>query len=103
MSRAVLPLDRQCLVAGLAMPQPEYRFCPPRRFRFDYAWPEHLLAAEVDGAIWVQGRHTRGAGVEADMEKFNLALEHGWRVARFSTAMVADGRALATLERLLKV
>ena len=100
--RASLPLDQQCRLAGLPVPVTEVRFAPPRRFRFDFAWPDHQLAAEVDGAIWTGGRHTRGAGVERDCEKYNLALLHGWRVARFSVAMVRDGRALATLSQLLK-
>ena len=100
--RASLPLDQQCRLAGLPVPETELRFAPPRRFRFDYAWPDHQLAAEVDGAIWTGGRHTRGVGFERDMEKLNLALLHGWRVARFSTSMVADGRALGVLEQLLK-
>lgn len=101
--RASLPLDQQCRLAGLPVPVPEVRFAPTRRFRFDWAWPDHgKLACEIDGAIWTGGRHTRGAGFERDMEKLNLALLHGWRVARFSVAMVRDGRALATLSQLLK-
>lgn len=102
MSRIALPLDRQCDLAGLDVPIREYRFAPPRRFRFDYAWLSRWLAAEVDGAVWILGRHSRGAGIESDCEKVNLAIERGWTVARFTTGMVADGRALATLERLLK-
>ena len=98
----MLPLEVQCLAAGLPVPVKELRFAPPRRFRFDYAWPEHLLACECDGAIWTGGRHSRGSGIESDCEKFNLALEHGWRVARVTTGMVKDGSALATIQRLLK-
>lgn len=97
-----LPLDLQCQLAGLPAPVKELVFAKPRRFRFDFAWPDRKLAAEVDGAVWSGGRHTRGAGVESDCEKVNLALALGWRVARFSTGMVRDGRALHTLETLLR-
>jgi len=97
-----LPLDRQCQAAHLPIPIREHRFAPPRRFRFDFAWPEYQLAAEVDGAVWTGGRHARGAGIESDCEKFNLAIVNGWKVCRFTVGMVADGRALNTLERLLR-
>lgn len=100
--RGSLPLDRQCTLIGLPEPQREFRFHPTRRWRFDLAWPDKSIAVEIDGAIFVQGRHTRGVGVERDMEKLNEAIVCGWRVLRFSTGMVKDGRALATLERLLK-
>lgn len=102
MSRGALSLERQCQLAGLPMPTPELRFAPPRRWRFDLAWPEQSLAVEIDGAVFTGGRHTRGAGYEKDLEKLSEALCLGWRVLRVSTGMVRDGRALGYLERLLK-
>ena len=101
MRRAVLALDRQCQAAGLPSPVGELRFHPSRRWRFDWAWPDQKVALEVDGAVFTQGRHTRGAGVEKDMEKLNEAAILGWRVLRVSTGMVADGRALGFIERVL--
>jgi very-short-patch-repair endonuclease len=97
-----LPLDRQCQLAGLPMPTPEYRFHPTRRWRFDLAWPDKSIAVEVDGAVYTGGRHTRGKGFENDMEKVNAAVLAGWAVLRFSTGMVRDGRALGVIEQLLK-
>lgn len=85
--------------SGLPAPQLEYRFAPPRRWRFDLCWPELLLAAEIEGGTWGQGRHSRPQGYERDCEKYNEAALLGWRVLRFTTAMVRDGRALATIER----
>lgn len=63
-------------------PETEYRFDPKRRWRFDFAWPTHLLALEVEGAVWTNGRHTRGSGFIKDMEKYNRAAVLGWRVLR---------------------
>jgi very-short-patch-repair endonuclease len=100
--RGCVTLDKQCIAIGLPAPQTELRFAPPRRWRFDLAWPDRKLACEVDGAIWTQGRHTRGAGVERDMEKYNAAALDGWRVLRVSTGMVRDGRALKVLEAALR-
>lgn len=92
----------QVRAAGLPEPEREVRFAPPRRWRFDLAWRDHLLAVEVDGAVYAGGRHTRGKGYERDAEKLNTAVLMGWRVLRFSTGMVASGEALATLEQALK-
>jgi very-short-patch-repair endonuclease len=84
--------------AGLPAPIREYRFAPPRRWRFDYAWPAHQLALEVEGGVWTGGRHVRGKGYEADCEKYNAAALAGWTVLRVTTAMIRDGRALTLLE-----
>ena len=99
--RLALSLDRQCELSGLPKPEREFRFHPTRKWRFDFAWPAQSLAVEVDGGVYVQGRHTRGAGVEKDMEKFAEATIAGWRVLRVSTNQVTSGQALAWVQRLL--
>jgi very-short-patch-repair endonuclease len=71
-----------CKAAGLPVPVAEYRFTMLRRWRFDWAWPTHRIALEVEGAVWVQGRHTRGSGFVKDMEKYNTAAAMGWRIIR---------------------
>ena len=73
-----LTLVRQILAVGLPCPFEEHRFCE-RKFRFDLAWPDRKLACEIDGAVWTNGRHSRGAGIQRDCEKFSLAAIHGWR------------------------
>lgn len=83
---------------GLPAPIPEHRFAPPRRWRFDYAWPERHLALEIEGGIWTAGRHVRPKGYERDCEKYNAAALAGWMVLRVTTAMLRDGRALTLLE-----
>ena len=60
----------------------EYKFHPERRWRFDYAIPEHKIALEVEGGVWTQGRHTRPQGFLGDIEKYNQATLMGWRVFR---------------------
>lgn len=91
----------QCRAAGLPMPDREVVFAPGRRWRFDLAWPDRRLAVEVDGGTWVGGRHTSGAGFEADCEKLNEALCLGWAVLRVTPRHVDDGRALAWVTRAL--
>lgn len=82
---------------GLPAPETEHRFAPPRRWRFDFAWPDRRLALEVEGGTWTHGRHVRGRGYERDCEKYNAAALAGWTVLRVTTAMLGDGRALALL------
>lgn len=60
----------------------EYKFHPERRWRFDFAIPEHKIALEVEGGVWTQGRHTRPQGFLGDIEKYNTATLMGWRVFR---------------------
>ena len=76
------------LRANPDIPEPtkEHRFHPVRKWRFDYAWPSHRCALEIDGGQWVArgGRHNR----DSDREKLNHAAADGWRVLRFSTQQV---------------
>jgi len=60
----------------------EYKFHPVRKWRFDYAIPEHKIALEVEGGVWTGGRHTSSVGFLKDMEKYNTATLMGWRVFR---------------------
>ena len=122
----VPPLFRAALkAAGLPMPEAEVRFHPTRKWRFDYAWPDRvqyiepvwdddaekyrweslrpaMLALEVEGGVWVQGRHTRGSGFLKDVEKYNEAAALGWRILRVTPSRLCHpdtidliGRALA--------
>lgn len=101
MSELEHELSYMMALTGLPVPEREHRFHPTRRWRFDFAWPDHLIACEVEGATWSGGRHTRGAGFEADCEKYNEACLLGWRVLKVTGAMVRDGRALDVVERAL--
>ncbi|WP_087686793.1 hypothetical protein [Pandoraea sp. PE-S2R-1] len=91
-----------CRAHKVAEPTREHRFAPPRMWRFDFAWPEAMVAAEVEGGIWTGGRHTRGSGFEADAEKYNAAALAGWRVFRFTTGMVSSGVAISTIRKALE-
>lgn len=95
-------LCHQIRAVGLPKPEREYRFHPARRFRFDVAWPDRMLAVEVDGGNWVNGAHNRGSGRKRDNEKQNLAVLGGWRVLRFTGTEVKTGEALAAIEEAFK-
>lgn len=91
-------------IRGAKLPDPlvEYRFHPTRKWRFDFAWPDLKIAAEIEGGAWSGGRHTRGYGFEKDCEKYNAALLLGWRVLRFTTRQVKSELALETTAELLR-
>lgn len=61
----------------------EFKFHPKRKWRFDFAWPDLLVAAEVEGGVFVRGRHVSPKGFVADCEKYNAAAQLGWTVLRF--------------------
>lgn len=65
----------------------EYRFAPPRRWRFDFAWVDRKVAVEFNGGVWIIGRHNRGKGYLGDLEKMNQAQALGWRVFQYAPGM----------------
>lgn len=85
--------------SGIPAPTPEYRFAPPRRWRFDYAWPDALLALEVEGGAFTRGRHTRGKGFIADMEKYSEAAVRGFAVVRVTPQQLATPYTLDLIRR----
>lgn len=89
-------------LSGLPEPVREFRFMPPRRYRFDFAWPEQRIAAEVDGGIWIRGRHNTGSGIESDDRKINFAALRGWRVFRFTSGMLKSWEAIHVITEALR-
>jgi hypothetical protein len=87
--------------SGLPEPTPEYRFDPERRWRFDYGWPAQKVALEVEGGVWTNGRHVRGAGFLRDLEKYNRATVLGWRVLRVTPADLWSAETVAMLKQVL--
>lgn len=92
----------QLQLAGLPDPQREFLFHKKRKWRFDLAWPDLLIAVEVEGGIWIGGRHVRGEGYEADCEKYNEAQLAGWMVLRFTPGMIKKGNAGGVIEKAIR-
>jgi very-short-patch-repair endonuclease len=90
-----------CRAHDLPDPMPEWRFAPPRRWRFDYAFVPASVAIEVEGGVWTRGRHTRGAGYVKDLEKYNSAALDGWHVLRFTPQQIARGECLPWIHSAL--
>jgi hypothetical protein len=86
----------------------EWPLMDGRRWRLDFAilpasWGRrfHKIGIEIEGGVWTQGRHTRGKGFIADMEKYNYAALMGWKVLRFTPQQVLKGEAIAFIKRVL--
>lgn len=104
--------DTQFKALGSDLPKPtaHYRFHPSRKWEFDRAWAEHLVATEIEGGVY--GRkivchkcgevqrarkkdgslgaiirpsygHASFSRFKTDAEKYNEAAKLGWLVLRF--------------------
>lgn len=75
----------------------EYRFDPDRKWRFDWADPDHGFAVELDGYQY----HTIRSRWLEDMEKMNEALiQGGWLVLHITPDQFRNGDAYLLLKRL---
>lgn len=80
-----------------------------RRWRFDFAWPQHRLALEIEGLVVMRiggelvckGRHASISGFKDDCEKYAWAVVFGWRVMRFEQSQVKDKTAIDMLVRAI--
>ena len=92
-------------------PEREYEFAPPRRWRWDFSWPDRKVAVEIEGILHGDGgRHQRLEGFVNDAEKHEAALLHGWKVYRIPGPWIAQGsrqiwrpQVMETLRMLLGV
>lgn len=80
-------------------PEREYMFHPTRKWRFDFYFPAHRIAVEIEGGYG--GRHQRRAGFEGDAYKYNAAARMGILVLRFTTSMVLRGDAINDVLEML--
>ena len=107
------PLERDFLRywRGLhpEMPEPvaQHRGIPHRQFRFDFSWPDAMVAVELQGGTWAKGRrqgHTRGSMYEKDCHKRNLAVAAGWRLFYLTGTMLRGdpGRWLGLIAGAVK-
>ena len=75
----------------------EFRFHPTRKWRADFAHLPSRTLIEIEGGIWVRGRHTSPRGFAADAEKYLEATLAGWRVIR----LVDDQIKTPVIERIV--
>lgn len=97
---------------GLPEPEREYRFHKDRKWRFDYAWPGHKVALEVEGGVFgftdkhgvrrSGGAHSSITGIKRDIEKYNHAAAMGWLVIRCVPSDLKKWETLAYVKAALE-
>jgi hypothetical protein len=80
----------------------EHRFHKRRKWRFDFANVESMVAIEYNGGVWMSGRHNRGKGYLDDLEKLNAAQAMGWIVFQLGTGMVSSDALASIVETMRK-
>ena len=90
-------------IRASALPQPlrEYKAMADRRFRWDFAWPDHRLLVEVQGGIWLKSGHSSGGGITRDCTKLNLATLAGWHTFQVTKDHIESGEALLWIKTYL--
>jgi len=116
-STLVQEFSRQIVNYRLPKPETEYFFAREkvhRLHRFDFAWPEWLVAVECDGfkvesvrlhdgryqKVIVTG-HGTPSQLQLDAFKRNMAAQLGWTVLVFHQNTIDNGDAIACTQRVL--
>lgn len=69
---------------GLVL-ETEYRFCPERKYRSDWALPCKKILIEYEGGIFMpKGGHNNHRGIQRDIDKYALAQQLGYTVIRLT-------------------
>jgi hypothetical protein len=97
-----VPFPTLCRLHDLPAPIAEYLFAADRKWRFDWAWLRRQVALEVNGGIWIQGRHTRGSGYLRDLAKLNEAQILGWIVLQRTPQTLAADETFTLIRRALE-
>lgn len=61
-----------------------------KRYRLDFAHPNSHTGIEIQGGVYMRGRHVTGSGYERDCRKYNLAYTSGWTIFLLTSTMAKD-------------
>lgn len=73
--------------AGLPRPRREWRF---GKWSLDFFYTRERLAIEVEGGVWLHGRHNRGTGFTSDIIKYNALTLADIHLLRYTPDMLRD-------------
>lgn len=68
----------------------EHKFHLKRKWRFDWAHKDMMIAVEYEGIYGGRSRHTSVTGYVKDTEKYNNAQILGWKVLRYTASNYKD-------------
>ncbi len=87
-----------CVAHGLPAPIPEFVFAPPRKWRFDWAWPGHgKIALELEGGV-----HRIKDKFHRDVEKYNRAALNGWLLLRCVPKDAESGAVIPLIKEAME-
>ena len=75
------------LTGGDPIQEFEFDAVDGRKWRFDFAWPELMVAVEIDGFGF---GHQAMQAMERDNEKQNAAVQQGWWVLRYNSRQLGS-------------
>ena len=61
-----------------------------KRYRLDFAHPASCIGIEIQGGVFMRGRHVTGSGYERDCRKYNIAYTSGWTIFLLTSTMTKD-------------
>ena len=61
-----------------------------KKYRLDFAHPASCIGIEIQGGVYMKGRHVTGSGYERDCKKYNLAYTSGWTIFLLTSTMAKD-------------
>lgn len=82
----------------LPIPEKEYYFHKPRKWRVDWAFVKAKLAIEQEGGVWSGGRHVHPVGFLKDIEKYNQLTLDGWALLRFTPQQIMKGECYGVIK-----
>ena len=68
-----------------------------KRYRLDFAHPSSQTGIEIQGGVYMRGRHVTGSGYERDCKKYNLAYTSGWTIFLLTSQMAKDSAWLSLI------
>ena len=81
----------------------QYKFSDDRKWTCDFYLPKYKLLVEIEGGVWIMGRHSRGAGFVKDCEKYNTAVCKGYSVMRMPTQWVKNNIAIGYVKMFIEL
>lgn len=83
-------------------PVEQHKFHPTRKWLLDMAWPPQKVAVELEGGLFVRGRHSRGAEYSKDCEKHRALVLMGWALLRYTNLDLRQ-RPMQVVEEVCKL
>ena len=90
MSRLAGQFERLWKLHGGPALTKEVKFHPTRRWRWDFCNSRAMAAIEINGGVFVGGRHSRGMGQVNDAEKLREGTYLGWNCLTFTSRCLSS-------------